>query len=246
MWVVLFFCISLCYQSYFFFHCSIYVNSCVLFSAAFWGGFIECVSGLHRGEHASVADETRETQNFKKQQEWSTQDRKKVISFSDKPQVAWCSTFCGASPVPLQNELAGCQLVSLPHCSDDLNTFSWLILTYLDHSQGECCSKRWRWLHQGQPLSFFCKLPLPSRCSLCDLNQGNIQGGPKEWHYCPGRSLCQAAAVNCSVVLLKNPVLTTQKRTPSQEGCHCKSFTQPASCCLTALHNLKLHRSLEA
>ena len=59
---------------------------CVLYSAAFWGGFIERVSGLHRGEHASVAYETRETQNLKKQQEWPPQDRKKVISFSDRPQ----------------------------------------------------------------------------------------------------------------------------------------------------------------
>lgn len=31
---------------------------------AIWGGSVPCVSGLHRGEHAAVTDETRETKNL--------------------------------------------------------------------------------------------------------------------------------------------------------------------------------------
>lgn len=31
---------------------------------AFGGGSLPCVSGLHRGEHETVTDETRETQNL--------------------------------------------------------------------------------------------------------------------------------------------------------------------------------------
>ena len=58
----------------------------------------------------------------------------------------------------------------------------------------EHCSKWWRWLHEGHQLSgtdgHFYKLPLPSipKCSLWDLNQGNMRDGPKEWCYSPWRS----------------------------------------------------------
>ncbi|GLD48038.1 upstream stimulatory factor 1 isoform X1 [Lates japonicus] len=56
--------------------------------------------------------------------------------------------------------------------------------------------------------------------------------------------LCQAGIVNCSVVLLKNPVITTQTMTCSHEGCPLQHL-HIASCCLTPLHNLKLHCSIE-
>ncbi|GLD50178.1 upstream stimulatory factor 1 isoform X1 [Lates japonicus] len=52
--------------------------------------------------------------------------------------------------------------------------------------------------------------------------------------------LRQAGIVNCSVVLLKNPVITTQTMAFSHEGC-----PHIASCRLTPLHNLKLHCSIE-
>lgn len=46
--------------------------------AALRGGPLPRVSGLHRGEHAAVADETRATSDFEKWQEWPTKDGTKV------------------------------------------------------------------------------------------------------------------------------------------------------------------------
>lgn len=48
--------------------------------AAFWGGPVICVFGLHRGEHATVTDEAREAQNIEKQQERPAQDWSQVMT----------------------------------------------------------------------------------------------------------------------------------------------------------------------
>ncbi|CAB1415231.1 unnamed protein product [Pleuronectes platessa] len=58
------------------------------------------------------------------------------------------------------------------------------------------------------------------------------------------KSLGQTGIVNWKVVLLKNPVVTTQTRALSHEGCPLQHL-QLASCCLTPLHNLELHCSIE-
>ncbi|MCJ8749521.1 hypothetical protein PDJAM_G00177240 [Pangasius djambal] len=56
--------------------------------------------------------------------------------------------------------------------------------------------------------------------------------------------LRQVGVVNCSVVLLKDPVITTQTRALSQEGCLLQ-HVHIASRRLTPLHNLKLHFPIE-
>ncbi len=56
--------------------------------------------------------------------------------------------------------------------------------------------------------------------------------------------LHQAVVVNCSIVLLKNPVITAQTRALSQEGCPLQ-HVHIASCRLTPLHNLKIHYPIE-
>lgn len=93
---------------------------------------------------------------------------------------------------------------------------TWIYLTpnCLDHIHLEGFPKRWRLLHQGQPLSgpdvCFCECLFPSipKCLQGDLTQGNIQDGPKGWWYWPGSIFCQAAAVNCSSDLLKSQFWT--------------------------------------
>lgn len=47
--------------------------------AALRGGPLPRVPGLHRGEHAAVADEAGATPDFEKWQEWPTQDGAKVL-----------------------------------------------------------------------------------------------------------------------------------------------------------------------
>ncbi len=56
--------------------------------------------------------------------------------------------------------------------------------------------------------------------------------------------LHQAVVVNCSIVLLKDPVITTQTRALSQEGCLLQ-HVHIASRRLMPLHNLKTHDPIE-
>ena len=56
--------------------------------------------------------------------------------------------------------------------------------------------------------------------------------------------LCQMDIVNCSIVLLKNPVVTTQRRALSHEGCPLQHL-HIARRRLTQLLNLKPHCSIE-
>ncbi len=56
--------------------------------------------------------------------------------------------------------------------------------------------------------------------------------------------LHQAVVVNCSIVLLKDPVITTQTRALSHEGCPLQ-HVHIASRRLMPLHNLKLHYPIE-
>ncbi len=75
-------------------------------------------------------------------------------------------------------------------------------------------------------------------------DQGNTQDGPKVRLFLLEEVLHQVGVVNCSVVLLKEPVITTQTRALSQEGCPLQ-HVHIASRHLTPLHNLKLHFPIE-
>ncbi len=75
--------------------------------------------------------------------------------------------------------------------------------------------------------------------------QGNTQDGPKKSDVILLEEvLRQSGAVNCSVVLLKDPVITAQTRALSQEGCPLQ-HVHIASRRLMPLHNLKLHFPIE-
>lgn len=45
-------------------HCNSDLFSFLIVTVAIWGGSVSCVSSLHRGEYAAVADETREAQDL--------------------------------------------------------------------------------------------------------------------------------------------------------------------------------------
>lgn len=104
--------------------------------------------------------------------------------------------------------------------------------------------------HEGHPLSgndvHICKIPLPSipkRCQL-DLDEGACRMFQQSDVILLEKLICLADIVNCSIVLLKSPVITTQTRALSHEGCPLPHLHN-ASCCLMPLHNLKLHCSID-
>ncbi|MED6234400.1 hypothetical protein ATANTOWER_028722 [Ataeniobius toweri] len=74
-------------------------------------------------------------------------------------------------------------------------------------------------------VNFSCH-PSP-KCSQSTLDQGNAQDSPKSDVNLLEEVLCQAGSTG----LLKNPVITTQKKVLSHEGCPLQHHID--SCCLT-------------